>query len=171
MTAMRLRTFRLLLLVMLLGSLPAVARAQETPPAEGISIWRLAAYKAVTFETAANAADLALFALIIGGGAAATAGYFVANTATAAAAYYAHEIVWNLNGPELTAESETRIALQKTVTYRVVSIGRHIALGAAFGGTLAASTAFTVAAQASDIALYYTNEVLWARYGPRPTIQ
>lgn len=165
------RALRVVLLALLLTTLPAVARAEEAPPAEGISIWRLAAYKAVTFETAANAADLALFALIIGGGAAATAGYFVANTATAAAAYYAHEIVWNLNGPELNAESETRIALQKTVTYRVVSIGRHIALGAAFGGTLVASAAFMVAAQASDIALYYANEVLWARYGPRPLIQ
>lgn len=159
---------RLVLLALLLATLPANARAQEVPPTEGTSIWRLAAYKAITFETAANIADITLFALIIGGGAATTAGYFVANTATAAAAYYTHEISWNLLGPELTAETETRIAVEKTVTYRVVSIARHVALAAAFGGTLVESIAFMAAAQASDIALYYTNEVLWARYGPRP---
>lgn len=168
MTAMGLRAFRLLLLVVLLGSFPAVLRAQEAPPSEGTSIWRLAAYKAITFETAANIADITLFALIIGGGAATTAGYFVANTASAAAAYYVHEIAWNLEGPELTAESETRIAVGKTITYRVVSIARHVALAVAFGGTLVESVAFMAAAQASDIALYYSNEVLWARFGPRP---
>lgn len=168
MTATGLRTFRLLLLVMLLGSFPAVARAQEAPPTEGTSIWRLAAYKAATFETAANVADIALFALIIGGGAAVTAGYFFTNTATAAAAYYTHEIAWNRLGPELNAESETRIAVEKTITYRVVSIARHVALAAAFGGTLVESVAFMAAAQTSDIVLYYSNEVLWARFGPRP---
>ncbi len=162
------RAFRLLLLALLLATLPAAARAQEAPPTYGTSIWRLAAYKAITFETAANIADITLFALIIGGGAATTAGYFVANTATAAAAYYAHEIAWNFGGPELTDESETRVAVGKTITYRVVSIARHVALAAAFGGTLVESVAFMAAAQASDIALYYTNEVLWARYGPRP---
>lgn len=146
----------------------AAARAEEPPPAEGTSIWWLAAYKAATFEAAANAADIALFSLFIGGGAATAAGYFAANTATALASYYSHEMIWNLYGPELSDESETRVALQKTVTYRVVSISRHLALGAAFGGTLGASLAFTAAGQATDIALYLTNETLWARYGPRP---
>lgn len=160
--------FRLILLALLLATLPMGARAQEAPSTEGTSIWRLAAYKAITFETVANLADITLFALIIGGSAATTATYFVANTATAAAAYYTHEITWNRLGPELTAESETQIAVEKTITYRVVSIARHVALAAAFGGTLVESVAFMAAAQASDIALYYTNEVMWARYGPRP---
>ena len=159
---------RRLLIVAVLTALPAVVRAEEAPPAEGTSIWWLAAYKAATFEAAANTADIALFSLFIGGGAATAAGYFVVNTATALAAYYTHEMIWNLHGPELNDDSETRIALQKTATYRVVSISRHLALGAAFGGTLAASLAFTAAGQAADIALYLTNETLWARYGPRP---
>lgn len=159
---------RLLLLVFLLATAPAAARAEAPPPAEGTSIWWLAAYKAATFEAAANTADIALFSLFIGGGAAAAAGYFAVNTATALASYYSHEMIWNLYGPELSDESETRIALLKTATYRVVSISRHLTLGAAFGGTLAASLAFTAAGQAADIALYLANETLWARYGPRP---
>ncbi len=159
---------RPLLLVLFVATAPVVARAEEPPPAEGTSIWWLAAYKAATFEAAANTADIALFSLFIGGSAATAAGYFAVNTATALASYYSHEMLWNLYGPELNDASETRIALQKTVTYRVVSISRHLALGAAFGGTLAASLAFTAAGQAADIALYLTNETLWARYGPRP---
>lgn len=151
---------------MVLGSLPGIARAQEAPT-EGMSLWRLATYKTITFEAAANTADIALFALFFGGGVGTAAGFFVVNTATAAAAYYTHEIVWGLYGPELNADSETRIAIEKTVTYRAVSIARNLALGSTFGGTFAASVAFTVAGQVVDTALYLTNETLWTRYGPR----
>ncbi len=160
------RVLRLLLLVMLLGSLPAVARAEE-PPTEGLSLWRLATYKTITFEAAANTADIALFALFFGGGVGTAAGFFIVNTATTATAFYTHEIAWGLYGPELDADSETRIAIEKTVTYRIVSIARNLALGSTFGGTFAASVAFTVAGQMVDTVLYLTNETLWVRYGPR----
>lgn len=168
MTTRLARALRPLVLALLLASLPVAARAQEAQPAEGISIWRLATYKTITFEAAANTADIALFALFIGGSAATAASFFAINTATAATAYYAHEIAWSLYGPELDAESETRIALEKTVTYRLVSIARNLGLGSAFGGGFTASVAFTVAGQVVDTALYLTNETLWAQYGPRP---
>lgn len=159
---------RPLALVLLLASLPAAVHAEEASSAESVSIWRLATYKTITFEAAANTADIALFAMLIGGSAATAASFFAINTATAATAYYSHEIAWSVYGPELDAESETRIALEKTVTYRLVSIVRNLALGSAFGGGFTASVAFTVAGQVVDTALYLTNETLWAWYGPRP---
>lgn len=123
--------------------------------------------KTIILEAAANTADLALFAVFFGGGAGTAAGLFVVNTATAGTVNYTHETVWGLYGSELDAGSETRPAIEKTGTHRIVSAARNLALGSTFGGTFAASVAFTAAGQTVDTVPYPTNETPWVRYGPR----
>jgi len=162
-------TVRLLgVLAMLSCASPAMAQSQaDAATAGGVSIWELSAYKAVAFESAATVADLALFAIFFGGGPAAAAGFVAVNWATAGAAYYSHELVWDYFAPA-TEESQVRTAVAKTVTYRVVSVAGHLAIGGFYSGAeLATSVAYTLAGQLADIVLYFGNETLWAKFGPR----
>lgn len=69
------RALRPLVLILLLASLSAAVHAEEASSAEGVSIWRLATYKTIAFEAAANTADIALFAMFIGGSAATAASF------------------------------------------------------------------------------------------------
>lgn len=139
-------------------------RAVQNGPAE--PLWRVALYKTFTFESAANAADIALFALFFGGGAATAAGFFAVNTASAAVLYYAHEIAWDRWGPPVETENETAVAGRKTLTHRAVSVTRNLALGGLFGGGLGQTLGFTVTGQVVDATLYFINERVWRIYGP-----
>lgn len=145
--------------VCLLAAAPA--RATEPEPA-----WRLALYRTLTFETAANVADVALFALFFGGGPATAAGFFAVNTASAAVATFAHELAWEHWGPPVDDANAGDVAARKTLTHRTVSIVRNLGLGGLFGGGLGQTLGFTITGQVMDAGLYYVNERLWRIHGP-----
>ena len=139
--------------------------AAETQP---ISVWAYALYKTITYETVANIADIPLYNTMMVG-AEASAGLFTAvNVATAAMAYYIHELAWNIYGPseQESQSTATRVGLEKLIVYRVVSTTRNLVLGYAFTGNATATLGFALINNAVDIVVYIGNEYAWYVYGP-----
>lgn len=157
--------------VMLLLPLAATARA-HADEAHPISVWEYSLYKTITYETVANLADIPLYNTMMTGAVARTGLFTAVNVATAAMAYYVHELVWNFYGPsekesELTA---ARVGFEKLLMYRVVSTTRNLVLGYAFTGSATATLGFALINNATDIVVYICNEYAWYAYGPSPAI-
>src|SRR5262249_25632411 len=145
------------------------AEAQEAhPAAPPTSIWLYALYKTITYETAANLADIPLYYTVLAGAPVGTALFTAVNVATAAAAYYGYEVAWNLYGPPLgdTPAEAIRTEIGKTLLYRVVSSTRNVVLAYALTGSYAATLDFVIINNLVDAALYVANEYGWYRYGP-----
>ena len=140
--------------------------AAEAPAAPPLSAWERAAYKTLTFQTAANLADAALFAVISGTGPGTGAIFLAANTASAAVLYYPYELAWDALGPPPSATTPQTLAL-KTVGYQIVTSARNVALSYAFTGALLPSAGFAAAAFAIDSAIYAGNELAWDAFRPR----
>lgn len=151
-----------------LGLVAAVpARAQEAPVP--LSVWTYSLYKTVTYELAANLADIPLYYRVLGGVAAAGAGLFtVVNVATAAGAYYVHEVAWNIYGPPMQESTATavEVGLEKMVLYRVVSTARNVVLAYAVTGNPWATFGFVMINNVTDAVIYLGNEYAWYAYGP-----
>ena len=148
--------------LLLAGGPPALAQP-ESPP---LPDWERAAYKTLTFQTAANLADAMLFAAIAGTGAATGAVFLVANTVTAAALYYPYERAWDRLGPapvDITAQT----VAAKAMGYQVLTAGRNLALSYAFTGALLPSAGFVAAAFAVDGVVYVANDLAWDAFRPR----
>lgn len=144
------------------------AAIPATPPAEPdpLSTWERAAYKTLTFQTAANLADVALFGAIFEAGAGTSAIFLVANTATAAMLYYPYELAWDRFGPPPSETTADTLAT-KAVGYQVLTGARNLALSYVFTGSLLPSAGFAAAAFAIDTAIYATNDVAWDYFRPR----
>jgi uncharacterized membrane protein len=158
------------ILLLLCIVLPGYGRAQETqtPPTEPTSVWLYSLYKAITYETAANLADVPLYSTVLVGAQAGSTLFTGVNVATAFAAYYVYEVGWNLYGPPIGASpsSAVKMEIEKTLLYRVVSSARNVALAYAFTGSYVATFGFVVINNVTDTALYVANEYGWYRYGP-----
>jgi uncharacterized membrane protein len=151
------------LAVLLLSASPV--RAAEP---EALSVWKYSLYKTITYEVAANLADIPLYRMLIGGTLAGAGLFTAANAATATAAYYAHEVLWNRYGPSMQEGPETAmgIGIQKMITYRVVSTTRNLALIYAFTGGVLPTITFALVSNVVDASIYAANEYGWYAYGP-----
>jgi uncharacterized membrane protein len=136
------------------------AGESEPPRRADLPVWRRTLYKTVTYQAAANAADLLAFELLIGGTAATTAGFLALNAVSAAGLYYGFEYLWQTIGPPLEETTEQTV-LEKTVLYRFVNIGRNFAIGYGFGGGAASAAAFGAANLVYDTGIFVTNEYVW----------
>ncbi|NQW09339.1 MAG: DUF2061 domain-containing protein [Alphaproteobacteria bacterium] len=179
--------------LMLLGPMPTLAQqaaspgtaantlAPDSPAPDGLApdgpapdgpaplpVWQRTLYKTITYQAVANASDLVLFDLLIGGGTVVTAGFFTANAVSAAALYYGFEYAWQTLGPPLDQTTE-RTLLEKTILYRAVNSGRNFALGYTFGGGAGIATAFVAANFITDTAIFVTNEYVWDILRPQQT--
>lgn len=143
------------------GSAPAVP-----DPAVVMPVWERAAYKTLTFQTAAMLGDVVLFAVISGSGTATGVAFLAANVASATALYYPYESAWEILGPP---PSETTAATRatKTLAYEVLTSARNVALSYAFTGLLLPSAGFAAAAFAMDTVLYAANDLAWDALVPR----
>ena len=99
-------------------------------------------------------------------GAGSAAGVAAIAAATAATAYYLHELAWNAFGPDPNQADPRSLALWKTITYRVVSASRVLTLTWLLTGSPAVSGAYVVINTVLDAAIYYGNDLAWARFGP-----
>ena len=144
---------------LVVGSLFAAAAfpaaAEEPASAPPLSDWERAAYKTLTFQTAANLADVALFAAISGTGVGAGVVFLAANTASAAVLYYPYELAWDRFGPA-PSDSTPQTLAGKTIGYQMLTSARNVALSYAFTGALLPSAGFAAAAFAIDSAMSTT---------------
>lgn len=158
------------LLLPLFAGLSHYAHAQgaQTAPPQPTSVWLYSLYKAITYETAANLADIPLYSTVLAGAQAAGALFNTVNFATALTAYYVYEVGWNLYGqpPDDTPSSLVGTEIGKTLLYRVVSSARNVALAYFFTGSYAATLGFVVISNVTDTLIYAANEYSWYRYGP-----
>jgi uncharacterized membrane protein len=152
------------------AALPHAGIAQETQglPQEPPSVWLYSLYKTITYETAANLADIPLYSTVLAGAQAGTTLFTGVNVVTAFAAYYVYEVGWNLYRPPLgeSPTSAIKVEIEKTLLYRVVSSARNVALAYALTGSYAATFGFVVINNLTDTVLYVANEYGWYRYGP-----
>ncbi len=138
----------------------APAAVSEPEADDALPLWQRTLYKTLTYQTAANAADVLVFDLLVGASAATTTGFFVANAATAAAAYYGFEYAWQNLGPSLDETTEQTI-VEKTILYRFIGIGRNVTLGYLYGGSVATAGAFAGLNIVYDTSIFLTNEYVW----------
>jgi uncharacterized membrane protein len=151
--------------VFLVAARPAPAVAQEPEP---LSVWTYSLYKTITYEFFANLADIPLYAWVAGVPVAGTGLFTAVNVTTAAAAYYVHEVLWNVYGPPMQESAETalEVGIEKVIVYRVVSTARNVVLIYAFGGTLSANITFALLSNVVDATIYAANEYGWYAFGP-----
>jgi uncharacterized membrane protein len=141
---------------------PVAAAQQTAPPPETGSeaVWWRAFYKTMTYETAANTADMLLLGALTGSVGALGGAFLAANTATAAVTYYTHEIAWTFLGPP--PEDRTAMtSVSKALTYRAASTGRSYVLARFFVADPGVATAFAIIGNVSDTIIYLTNEWAW----------
>lgn len=145
--------------------LPARGHADQAP-AE--SPWILSLYKTITYELAANLSDIPLYSMVLGGAAAGMGLFTAVNVTTALAAYYTHEVAWNLYGPPVDESPETalEVGVKKTIVYRVISSTRNIGLAYAVTGSPWAVFNFMLINNVTDTVIYAGNEYAWWKYGP-----
>ena len=141
-------------------SADAPAAVSEPEADDALPLWQRTLYKTLTYQAAANAADVLVFDLLVGASAATTTGFFVANAATAAAAYYGFEYAWQNLGPSLDETTEQTI-VEKTILYRFIGIGRNVTLGYLYGGSVATAGAFAGLNIVYDTSIFLTNEYVW----------
>ena len=151
--------------------LPHCAAAQPAPPAAPDaqpSVWLYSLYKTITYEAAANLADVPLYSTVLVGAQGGAVLFNTVNVATAAAAYYTYEVAWNLYGPRITEapSNAVRLEIEKTLLYRVVSSARNVALAYTLTGSPSITLGFLAISNAIDTVVYVGNEYGWYRYGP-----
>lgn len=136
--------------------------------------WQTTVTKAVAFEALSSTLETGLFLAFYGGSAAVAGGVFAVSFATAGAVYILHDHLWDqVPATEEERRGAERIA-SKSVTYRIVSTLRSVAIGGVLGGAGAAtSAAFGATVAVADTILYaaseYTMESLLRRPGRATT--
>jgi uncharacterized membrane protein len=149
-----------------LAASPA-ALAQAPASAEAWSPWELATYKTLTYEAMAQGSDLVAYFVILGGETAGSAGFFAVNAVTSAAAYYTHELIWQLAGPLPEPYAEWTLAT-KAATYRVVNTARAYGLGYLVAGDPLLAGGFALAGAVTDTGFYVLNDYVWSLVAPPP---
>lgn len=163
---MRRRRLVPVLALLLAGAQLHGGGAAAAQPAEALPAWEQTLYKTLTYQTASNISDLALYALLLGGTATASAAFVAANAGSAMALYYGHDYAWEMLGPPPEEKSHRTIA-EKTLTYRLLATAKNFALGYTFGGSAIAATGFVAAGVVTDTAIFVTNEYAWDVFRPR----
>jgi uncharacterized membrane protein len=124
------------------------------------AVWWRATYKTLTNELVCNAVDLIILDAMVGGGGTVGLTFYVANMTVAAVTYYAHEIGWVYLGP--TPDEQTTMTMAaKAATYNVATAVRSFAVAQAFVGDPVISTAYTIAVNFSETAVFLANEWAW----------
>lgn len=146
----------------------ADAQQPAAPPDASPSVWVYSLYKTITYEAAANLADVPLYSTVLVGAQTGAVLFNTVNVATAAAAYFAYEVAWNLYGPQITEapSNAVRLEIEKTLLYRVVSSARNVVLAYALTGSPSITLGFLAISNAIDTVVYISNEYGWYRYGP-----
>lgn len=139
---------------------PSTPAAPVEPEDGTLPLWQRTLYKTLTYQAAANAADLLVFDMLVGASAATTTGFFITNAATAAAAYYGFEYAWQTLGPTLDETTEQTV-VEKTVLYRFIGVGRNATLGYLFAGSAVAAGAFAGLNIVYDTSIFLANEYVW----------
>jgi uncharacterized membrane protein len=137
----------------------------ENPDA--LPIWQQTFYKTVTYQTAINLVDAALFYGLVHANGPATVGFVAVNAASAAAMYYGFEYAWQTTGAVLGPEAEPSL-VAKTTVFQTLNAGRFSTVSYVFGGGLIGSATLTAAATVLDTAVFMTNEYAWGPIRPRP---
>jgi len=131
---------------------------------EGVSAWMVSQGKTVTYRIAASIDALIVGYLytgtLLGGG-----GIALFNAVVSSILYDTHEILWNNFGPAPQVDP-TRIALVKTVSYRMVSIANVLATGLFFTGNLWLSGGLALGNAVIDSTIYFFHELAWNYWGP-----
>jgi hypothetical protein len=132
----------------------------------GLSPPKRAAFKTVTFQTAANLSDTLVFGTIVGATTTTSILFLVANTASAMAVYFPYELAWDVFGPTSEVTTAKTIAV-KTTAYQAITSVRNLALSYLFSGALLPSVGFVAAAIAVDAVIYVANDYAWDMFSPR----
>lgn len=158
-------------LVLLSAICMASPGSAQQPATVGTShalpIWEQTFYKTVTYQTAINLLDAALFYSLIHASGPATLGFVAVNAASAAAIYYGFEYAWQTTGTILGPETEPSL-VAKTTIFQTLNAGRFYTVSYIFGGGLIGSATLTAAATVLDTAVFMTNEYAWGPIHPRP---
>ena len=149
------------------GSEPAaVGDADGKAPegAEGVAAWVVSQGKTVTYRIAASLDALIVGYLytgtLLGGG-----GIALFNAVVSSALYDLHEVAWNDFGPD-PQTNPTGIALEKTVSYRIISIANVLATGLFFTGNFWLSSGLALGNAVIDSTIYFFHELAWSTWGP-----
>ncbi len=166
----RCKALTTVLVLAILATSPAHAQQAAVPAAaeaaaDTLPVWERTLYKTLTYQAAANLSDLALYDVVLGGTAAAGAGFFAVNAASAAALYFGFEYAWQTLGssaPEMTHAA----IVEKTIYYRLLNSSRNFALGYAFSGSAVVAAGFVAANVVTDTAIFVSNEYGWDAFRP-----
>lgn len=140
------------------------ARAAEPATA---SAWEYALYKTLTYETLANTTDILILNALNTGATALGTAFLAVDMASAAAAYYTHEIAWMFMGPA-PEERTAATTGTKAISYRLISLARGYGLAYAYVGNASIATTYTILAGITHTALYVGNDWAWNTYAPPP---
>ncbi|MEI7610502.1 MAG: DUF2061 domain-containing protein, partial [Rhodospirillaceae bacterium] len=144
----------------------APGTAAGSPPADDGSVpgWIISQGKTVTYRIAASIDALVVGYLytgsLIGGG-----GIALFNAVVSSTLYDLHEVAWNDFGPDPRSDP-TGIALEKTVSYRLISIANVLATGLFFTGNFWLSSGLALGNAAIDSTIYFFHELAWSTWGP-----
>ena len=131
---------------------------------EGVSAWIVSQGKTFTYRIAASLDALVVGYLytgtLWGGG-----GIAILNAVISSALYDLHEIAWEDFGPDPQSDP-TRIALIKTITYRIISIANVFATGLFFTGNILLSSGLALGNAVIDSTIYFFHELAWSSWGP-----
>ncbi|CAK0779004.1 hypothetical protein CCP4SC76_6720010 [Gammaproteobacteria bacterium] len=132
---------------------------------EGVPAWMVSQGKTVTYRLFASLDALVVGYLytgtMIGGG-----GIALINVVIGSVLYDMHEILWNDFGPDPQSDP-TRIALLKTISFRMVSIANILATGLYFTGDIRLSSALALGNAVIDSTIYFFHELAWSHWGPK----
>ncbi|MEI8396550.1 MAG: DUF2061 domain-containing protein [Rhodospirillaceae bacterium] len=146
------------------GSIPEQQASATSDSSEGVAAWVVSQGKTVTYRVAASIDALVVGYLytgtLLGGG-----GIALLNAVISSALYDMHEIAWNNYGPD-PATDPTGIAIEKTISYRVVSIANVLTTGLFFTGNFWLSSGLALGNAAIDSTIYFFHELAWSHWGP-----
>ena len=131
---------------------------------EGVAAWVVSQGKTVTYRIAASIDALVVGYLytgtLLGGG-----GIALFNAVVSSTLYDLHEMAWNYYGPDPQSDP-TGIALEKTISYRCVSIVNVLATGLLFTGNFWLSSGLALGNAVIDSTIYFFHELAWSAWGP-----
>jgi len=155
----------LVALALAAGAPAALAQEAALSGADALPAWERTLYKTLTYQAVANLSDIALYGVVLGGTAAAGAGFFAVNAVSAATLYYGYEYLWQAYGPPPDEKTHRTVA-EKTILYRVFNSSRNFTLGYVFGGSIATAVGFVAANFATDTVIFVANEYSWDVFRP-----
>ena len=144
------------------ASAPAASVEPDAPDA--VEPWKVGLGKTFTYRIAASIDALVVGYLytgsLLGGG-----GIALFNAVVSSTLYDLHELAWSHYGPDPLSDP-TGIAVQKTISYRCVSIANVLATGLFFTGNFWLSSGLALGNAVIDSTIYFFHELAWSYWGP-----